>query len=178
MIDVPTNIFDFSFIKLFSVLIAIVYLIYRFQLIKLIFEAFSNRRSGESKNESDRLKFSKLQNELDEIINRDNIRYSPETAAEFHLQEVVSTDNESLVHLSVAGAPITIKNILSKDFDLISLEPKELLNMNQSFYFRFSLVNPDNKTVRFIILYEDRYAVKHTKEYILFIREKFIEELK
>ena len=178
MFDVPTNIFDVSFIKIFVALTAVVYLIYRFQVIRLFFDEFGKWRKRENKNEADRLKFSRLSAELDQIINNDNIIYSAKTPPEFHLLKIIKTDTVYSVHLTVTGDIIKMTDIGSKDFKLISLEPIQLMDKSLSFSFRFSLADPEKKVVKFIILYEDQFDGKHTREYILFIREKILEELK
>lgn len=178
MFDAPFQIFDFSFIKIFGILIAIVFLIYRFQVIKLFFDEFSNWRSGKIKREADRLKFTRLPDELDEIINENNTRYTDITRDKFNLFKLVNKENEYVVYLTLTGDPVKLVDIHSKDFEPKTVLPKNLIKNNSTFSFEFALVNPDKTSVQFKILYEDQFAGKHIKEYILFIAESILEEIK
>lgn len=178
MFDTPFQIFDFSFIKIFGVLIAIVFLIYRFQVIKLFFNELGNWRSRKIKREADRLKFTRLPDELDEIINKNNVRFTAGTGTVFHLLKVVNAENVYVVYLSLTGGSIKLVDILSKDFESKTVLPKILIENNSAFNFGFTLADNDKTSVHFKILYEDQFNGKNMKEYILFMAESILEEIK
>ena len=138
---------------------------------------FSNRRSGGNKFKSERLKGSRLPDELDEIIKKGNIPYSPGTEIKFDLTTVTKTNNEYQVDLSLTGSAVRIIDISSSEFDLTALGPKQLSGNNSSFYFRFKLAYPDKKEILFKIVYEDQIAVKYSKKYLLSISENILKEI-
>lgn len=177
MFNFPIEIFDISFVKVFAALTAIVYIIFRFQVLQLFFKVFSNRSGRGNKYKSEKLKVSRLPDELDEIIEKGNIPYSPGTEIKFHLTSVTKTNNEYQVYLSLTGSAVRIIDISSSEFDLTALGPKQLAGNNSGFYFRFRLAYPDKKEILFKIVYEDQIAVKYSKKYLLSISENILKEI-
>lgn len=177
MFNVLIEIFDISFVKVFAALTAIVYIIFRFQVLQLFFKVFSNWRSGGNKYKSERLKVSRLPDKLDEIIEKGNIPYSPGTEIKFHLLSVTKTNNEYQVYLSLTGSAVRIIDISSSEFDLTALGPKQLSGNNPSFYFRFKLAFSDIREILFKIVYEDQIAVKYSKKYLLSISKNILKEI-
>lgn len=177
MFNLPFEIFDISFVKIFGILIAIVFIIYRYQVLKLFFDESGKWKRREKKYKNDRLQFSRLPDELDEIINGEDNQHLPKTETKFHLLRVVNTNDEYLVYLSLTGNAITIIDINSNEFDLITVEPKDLLKNNSSFYFRFTLANPETKSILFRVIYEDQFTVKHKKNFLLSISDLVLKEI-
>lgn len=172
MLDNPFTIFDSTFVRLFFVFIGIAFLIYRFQLIIMIIDGFKNWRNRKQKYEADKLQF-----ELDNLLSKNKINQLNRADIKFNLLNIVNNNNEYFVYFSYAGDTINIIDIFSKDFELLALEPKGLLKNNLSFYFRFVKIIPNNNTVNFEIICEDKFTNKVSKKYSIDIPEKTLKEL-
>jgi len=168
----------FSFVKFFGILIAAVYLIYRFRLIMMMIDGFKKWRIGKDKYEADKLKYTKLQTELDNVLINNDILSINKSEIDIQLLKIVKSTNQFFVYLLVVGGAIAIKSITSKDFNLISIEPKGYITNNSSAYFSFTKVNSENNLFVFEIIFEDELIVNHSKKYSLSVSENILKEIK
>lgn len=141
----------------------------------MVIDGFRNWSRRRDEYEADKNKYSRLPNELDEIINRN--KNPLHTPVKLDLLKVVNRNNQYFVYFSVTSSVITIIDIISKDFNLIMIEPRKFTQNNSPGFFSFTKINSEGNHVKFEIIYEDQYTVKHSKKYLLSLSENILREL-
>lgn len=168
---------EYTFIKYFGILIAVVYLIYRFQLFITIIDSFKKWRTGKDKFDEDKNKYLKMQAELDNIIASKDIEKLNKSAVKFELLKILSSENKYTVYFSVEGGSIFIKSITSKNIQVTEIKPEGYIPNKSSAHFIFNKLNEDNDSVFLEITFEDQFTVTHKKNYVLSVQENIFKEV-
>lgn len=170
MFDDFKNIFDNSFVRIFGILIGVVYLFYQFQLWGVLSGGFKNWKKREEEFEAEKIKFSKPPDESD---------YFPETGlkSEVKLLKIIKSDNRYQVYFSIIGNTIAVKDIISNDIKSISFDPKGTITNDTVARLGFTKIYSENNLIRFKIIFEDKFNAIHSKQYLLSISENNLIEM-
>lgn len=167
----------YPFLKFFGILIAVVFLIYRFQLFITIIEGFKKWRTGKDKYEADKLEYQKLQTQLDEIVNESEMSQLNKSTIKIDLLKIVNSEEQYSVYFSINGGSVIIKSITSKDIKITEIKPEGYIPNKSSAHFSFTKVNTDKNTIFLEVTFEDQFTVNHTKNYVLSISENMLKEI-
>ncbi len=164
-----------SFISIFLILIGVAFLIYRIQVIAEIIKGFDRWMKRKKNYKADKEKYSKLPSELDEILLKDETSNPAGSDVTIQLVKIDRNDNLYLVYFSVSGGSILIDNIVSDDFNLISIEPKAYIEDNSGGHFVFTIIPPEKNSFEFEMTFEDKFATKYSRKYLLSFSENTLK---
>jgi len=168
---------SYTFVKFFGILIAVVFLIYRFQLIMTVIDGFKKWRSGKDKFDADKNKYLKMQAELDNIVASGEVAKLNKSAVKFELLKIISSENQHTVYFSVDGGSIFIKAITSKNIEVTDFKPAGYIPPKSSAHFVFPKSNNENNSIFLEITFEDQFTVTHKKNFVLSIQENIFKEI-
>ncbi|MFZ1517263.1 MAG: hypothetical protein WAU11_00720 [Ignavibacteriaceae bacterium] len=167
----------YTFVKYFGILIAVVYLIYRFQLIMTVIDGFKKWRTGKDKFDVDKNKYLKMQAELDNIVASGEVAKLNKSTVKFELLKIISSENQHTIYFSVDGGSIFIKSITSKNIVVSEIKPEGYIPPKSSAHFVFSKSNIENGSIFLEITFEDQFTITHKKNYVLSIQENIFKEI-
>ena len=166
----------YSFVNLFMILIAIAFLIYRFQLIMTIIDGFKDWISRKDKYDKQKRKSLELQIELDKTIANKEVSKLDNSSVKFELLKIVKSENQIAVYFLVDGGPIYIKSITSKNINITEIQPEGYIPDKSSAHFVFKNLNSENGSIFLEITFEDQFTVTHRKNYVLSVQENIFKE--
>lgn len=165
-------------IKVIGILAGIAFIIYRFQLFSTIISGFTNWKNDKEKYDIEKLKYSRLTNELNEIKNKkESLNNSFSGVVIFHLLKLVDSKDKSVIYFSITGGSVSNIEINSADLDLIIIEPKAFIANNSGGYINFIKKNSVIDEATFELHYDDEKMIRHSKKYLISFTEKKLKEL-
>ncbi len=170
--------FGFSFLQIFAILIGIAFFIYKFQAFMTVIDGFKDWIKRKKKYEADKLKYSPLQNKLNEIIENGDMlnQYSLESIY-FHLVKLVDLKDNCVMYFSITGGAISNIEINSENSSAISVEPKSFIANNSSGQINFTKNNSEIDIITFEIHFDDDKKNRQSKKYLVSISEEKLLEL-
>ncbi|MFN3693662.1 MAG: hypothetical protein ACK4UV_01540 [Ignavibacterium sp.] len=167
----------YSFVNWFMFLIAIAFLIYRFQVIMTIIDGFKDWISRKDKYDKQKRKSLELQTELDKTIANKEISKLDNSAVKLELLKIVKSENQYAVYFLVDGGPIYIKSITSRSVNITEIQPEGYIQDKSSAHFVFKNLNSENDSIFLEITFEDQFTVIHKKNYVLSVQDNTFKEM-
>ncbi len=165
-------------LKVIGILAGVAFIIYRFQLFSTIISGYTNWKKDKEKYEIDKLKYSLLTDELNEIKNKEeNLNNSFSGVVIFHLLKLVDSKDKIVIYFSITGGTVSNIEIKSEDLDSITIEPKAFIANNSGGYINFIKNNSAIDEATFEIHYDDERKTRHSKKYLISFSEKKLKEL-